>query len=371
MRKGAWKLHLKTTNPASVVTWGQWVIESHDPPLLFDVEVDPGETTDRVKDHPEIVSELVGLITRSVRTSPPARRNVSRWSFVVTWRIVVSQPMWVMSFARNRHCVVPRPRSQATRSVPVKLPGSSFSDPMGAWSRRHLRMQLPAACPSLDDRRLGPRRNNLWPLLECVLGAAWITMTFGKIVDRGHRGLARPGEESGWLRDRVRRPGGAGLPVGPRPGTSGDRARNRHSRRAGLWRNGKAGAGDLAATVELGRDHGMSSRASWVRTATTSCSRRSAGAAWASSTGPGRSALNRVVALKMILAGELAAPPTSRRFRAEAEAVAQPRPPAHRADLRGRRARRPAVLQHEADRGRQPGRPARPAHRPTREPRAG
>ena len=46
-----------------------------------------------------------------------------------------------------------------------------------------------------------------------------------------------------------------------------------------------------------------------------------------------------------------------RRFRAEAEAVAQPRPSEHRPDLRGRRARRPALLHHEARRGRQPGRP--------------
>ena len=39
----------------------------------------------------------------------------------------------------------------------------------------------------------------------------------------------------------------------------------------------------------------------------------------------------------------------------------QPGPPEHRADLRGRRARGPALLQHEADRGRQPRPAARPA----------
>ena len=55
--------------------------------------------------------------------------------------------------------------------------------------------------------------------------------------------------------------------------------------------------------------------------------------------------LNRLVALKMILAGALRrATTTSPRFRTEAEAVAEPRPPEHRADLRGRRARRPALL---------------------------
>ena len=69
-----------------------------------------------------------------------------------------------------------------------------------------------------------------------------------------------------------------------------------------------------------------------------------AAAAWASSTRRGRLRLNRVVALKMILAGghagqaELAALP--RRGGGGRPAAA----PEHRADLRGRRARRPAVL---------------------------
>ncbi|MFZ5832903.1 MAG: sulfatase [Planctomycetota bacterium] len=59
VRQGPWKLHVRTTNPASVSTWGEWPIEEHDPPLLFNVEHDPSEKIDLADKHPIVVQELL------------------------------------------------------------------------------------------------------------------------------------------------------------------------------------------------------------------------------------------------------------------------------------------------------------------------
>ncbi len=64
VRKGPWKLHRKTTDPASATSWGKWVVEVHDPPLLFNLDVDPSERHDLAKAQPEIVSELTRMIGR-------------------------------------------------------------------------------------------------------------------------------------------------------------------------------------------------------------------------------------------------------------------------------------------------------------------
>ena len=56
--------------------------------------------------------------------------------------------------------------------------------------------------------------------------------------------------------------------------------------------------------------------------ATTNCSKRSPAAAWAWSTRPARFRFNRIVAVKMILAGHLATKADHDRFHSEAQAAA-------------------------------------------------
>jgi arylsulfatase A len=73
IRKGSWKIHFKTTNPASVTTWGAWVIEEHDPPLLFHLERDPGERHNAAEFHPEIVAGLAKLAQQHTRELKPGK----------------------------------------------------------------------------------------------------------------------------------------------------------------------------------------------------------------------------------------------------------------------------------------------------------
>ena len=54
VRKGPFKAHFMTQKG-----YGQREPEVHDPPLLFNLEVDPGEQWDVAKDHPEVVAGIL------------------------------------------------------------------------------------------------------------------------------------------------------------------------------------------------------------------------------------------------------------------------------------------------------------------------
>jgi len=71
VRKGPWKLHFKTTDPSSVTTWGAWVIEEHLPPILFNIEHDPGEKYNTAVSNPEVAAELTALAHNHRETLKP------------------------------------------------------------------------------------------------------------------------------------------------------------------------------------------------------------------------------------------------------------------------------------------------------------
>ena len=73
VRKGPWKIHVKTTSPASVSTWGDWPIEEHDPPLLFNVENDPSEKVNMADKHPEVVRELLKCMREHQKNLVPGK----------------------------------------------------------------------------------------------------------------------------------------------------------------------------------------------------------------------------------------------------------------------------------------------------------
>jgi len=74
IRKGPWKAHF-TTHTSYV---GQEPVD-HEPPLLFNLDIDPSEKYDIAESHPEIVNELIAEANRhreSIRMAPTQLESV-------------------------------------------------------------------------------------------------------------------------------------------------------------------------------------------------------------------------------------------------------------------------------------------------------
>ncbi|MGD9853567.1 MAG: sulfatase [Planctomycetaceae bacterium] len=71
VRRGPWKMHFKTTDPSSVQVWGAWEVEVHDPPLLFNVEHDPGEQHNVAAANPQVLNELAAMARQHIEQTTP------------------------------------------------------------------------------------------------------------------------------------------------------------------------------------------------------------------------------------------------------------------------------------------------------------
>lgn len=59
VRKGPWKMHLKTLNPYI----GERAV-AHDPPLLYQLEHDPSERFNVAEDHPDVIAKLKAILAQ-------------------------------------------------------------------------------------------------------------------------------------------------------------------------------------------------------------------------------------------------------------------------------------------------------------------
>ncbi len=72
VRRGPWKIHLKTTHPGS----GNEKAQAHDPPLLFNLTTDPSEQFNVAGQHPNVVAQLLKEAEdhrRTIKPGPPQR----------------------------------------------------------------------------------------------------------------------------------------------------------------------------------------------------------------------------------------------------------------------------------------------------------
>jgi hypothetical protein len=75
LRKEHWKVHLFTQKG-----YGQPKPDAHEPPLLFDLGVDPGETFNVAGEHPEVVADLLKQIEMHRATVVPVASQLEEMS---------------------------------------------------------------------------------------------------------------------------------------------------------------------------------------------------------------------------------------------------------------------------------------------------
>jgi arylsulfatase A-like enzyme len=71
VRLGKWKAHFQT-QPG----YGQPMADKHEPPLLFDLEIDPGESYNLAAKHPEVLKEISAFVEKHRAGLKPAASQV-------------------------------------------------------------------------------------------------------------------------------------------------------------------------------------------------------------------------------------------------------------------------------------------------------
>jgi arylsulfatase A len=73
LRRGRWKIHVATRS-----AYGKDAAVKHDPPLLFDLGVDPSERFDVAKAHPDVVADLLKELAAHEAGVTPAENQVDK-----------------------------------------------------------------------------------------------------------------------------------------------------------------------------------------------------------------------------------------------------------------------------------------------------
>lgn len=73
IRKGPWKIHLITQDAYGP---GAREPKTQDPPLLFNLGIDPGEKLDVAEEHPDVLKDLLGEIMTHKKQLTPAESQL-------------------------------------------------------------------------------------------------------------------------------------------------------------------------------------------------------------------------------------------------------------------------------------------------------
>ncbi len=73
IRKGSWKAHFETQ-----LSYSREPAVVHDPPLLYNIEMDPSEKYEVGEDHPEIIAEMKALYDKQIATVIPAESEINK-----------------------------------------------------------------------------------------------------------------------------------------------------------------------------------------------------------------------------------------------------------------------------------------------------